>query len=117
MYLSFMSSTVRAAFCGSSGSSQPRGLPVSTAQKRHARVHTAPMSMMVAVPAFQHSPMFGHFASSHTVARRCSFTSARTVSNPAPEGARARSQEGLRSGTVTPAAACALMPSLIAVKP
>ena len=45
---------------------------MSTEQKRQARVHTAPMSMMVAVPAFQHSPMFGHFASSHTVASRCS---------------------------------------------
>ena len=74
MYLSFISATERAAFAGSSGSSQPCGLPVSTEQKRQARVHTAPMSMMVAVPAFQHSPMFGHLASSHTVARRCSLT-------------------------------------------
>ena len=74
MYLSFISSTVRAAFCGSSASSQPRGLPVSTAQKRQARVQTAPINMMVAVPAFQHSPMFGHLASSQTVASRCSRT-------------------------------------------
>ena len=72
MYESFMSATLRATFSGSSASSQPRGLPVSTEQKRQARVHTAPISMMVAVPAFQHSPMFGHLASSQTVASRCS---------------------------------------------
>jgi len=75
-----MSSTVFAVFSGSSGSSQPRGLPVSTAQKRQARVHTSPISMMVAVPAFQHSPMLGHLASSQTVASRCSRTVRRTVS-------------------------------------
>ncbi len=34
----------------------------------------------VAVPAFQHSPMLGHLASSHTVARRCSRTVRRTKS-------------------------------------
>jgi len=49
-------------------------LPVSTAQKRQARVHTDPISMMVAVPAFQHSAMLGHMASSHTVTRRWPFT-------------------------------------------
>ena len=87
-----MSCTVRALFAGSSESSQPRGLPVSTAQKRQARVQTAPISMRVAVPAFQHSPMFGHFASSQTVARRCSRTVARTASNALPAGIGARSQ-------------------------
>src|SRR6516164_2320731 len=91
-----MSSTVRAAFSGSSASSQPRGLPVSTEQKRQARVQTAPMSIRVAVPAFQHSPMLGHFASSHTVARRYSLTSARTALNPDPVGALAFSHGGLR---------------------
>ena len=75
-----MSSTLAATFSGSSASSQPCGLPVSTAQKRQARVHTAPITMMVAVPAFQHSPMFGHLASSHTVASRCSRTVPRTKS-------------------------------------
>ena len=86
MYLSFMSSTLRAVFSGSSASSQPRGLPVSTEQKRQARVHTAPINMMVAVPAFQHSPMFGHLASSHTVASRCSCTMPLTAPKPAPAG-------------------------------
>ena len=95
MYLSFMSSTLRAVFSGSSSSSQPRGLPVSTEQNRQARVHTAPINMMVAVPAFQHSPMFGHFASSHTVASRCSRTMFFTALNPAPAGSGARIQRGL----------------------
>ena len=44
-----------------------RGSPVLTAQKPHARVHTSPRIMKVAVPRFQHSPMFGQRASSHTV--------------------------------------------------
>ena len=45
-----------------------------TEQNRQARVHTSPMSIIVAVPALQHSLMFGHFASSQTVANRCCFT-------------------------------------------
>src|SRR5690606_6861623 len=116
-YLSRISCTVRALLMGSSGSSQPRGLPVSTEQKRQARVHTAPISISVAVPAFQHSPMFGHFASSQTVASRCSFTVALTVSNPFPAGIGARSQCGLRPRFIGTVPAVALMPSLIAVNP
>ena len=44
---------------------------VLTAQKRQPRVHVSPRIMTVAVPVspFQHSPMLGHCASSHTVAR------------------------------------------------
>src|SRR5258708_15671885 len=110
-----MSCTDLATFCGSSASSQPRGLPVSTAQKRHARVHTAPISMMVAVPAFQHSPMFGHFASSHTVLKRCSRTICLTVPNAAPVASGARSHAGWR-GLAALACDC-LTPSLMAVKP
>ncbi len=117
MYLSFISSTVRAAFRGSSGSSHPRGLPVSTAQKRHARVHTAPINMIVAVPAFQHSPMFGHLASSHTVARRCSLTRALTAWNPVPTGAFARSQEGFGGAVTGGVSPRAFTPSRIAVNP
>src|SRR6202022_4912107 len=101
----------------SPASSQPHGLPVSTEQNLQARVQTAPMSMIVAVPAFQHSPMLGHLASSHTVERRCSLTKALTPWKPAPEGALARSQDGLRTisagrTTETPPA---LTPSRIAV--
>src|ERR1044072_9710935 len=95
MYLRFMSSTLRAVFSGSSASSQPRGLPVSTLQKRQARVHTAPINMMVAVPAFQHSPMLGHLASSQTVASRCSRTMPFTALKPAPAASGAVIQRGL----------------------
>ena len=84
-----MSSTVRAEFSISSGSSQPRGLPVSTAQNWHARVQTAPISISVAVPLFQHSPMFGQIDSSQTVASRCARTVARSCLETlaAPAGA------------------------------
>src|SRR6478736_6086752 len=112
-----MSSTVAATFAGSSASSQPCGLPVSTAQKRQARVHTLPMTMMVAVPAFQHSPMLGHLASSHTVARRCSRTTARTDSKPLPAASGARNQEGLPASPRRSAPSRARCPSLMAVKP
>ena len=43
------------------------GRPCDTVQYEHARVQTSPRIMKVAVPWFQHSPMFGHCASSHTV--------------------------------------------------
>ncbi len=91
---------------------------MSTAQKRQARVHTAPMSMMVAVPAFQHSPMFGHLASSQTVLKRCSRTICFTAVNAAPLGIEARSQGGLRAPAVgVLGVPFDLTPSLIAVKP
>src|SRR5687767_14311243 len=117
MYLSFMSSTLRAVFSGSSSSSQPCGLPVSTEQNRQARVHTAPINMMVAVPAFQHSPMFGHLASSHTVASRCSRTMFFTALNPAPAASGAVIQLGFPTRAEGASAARDFCPSLMAVKP
>jgi hypothetical protein len=51
---------------GSAVSTAP-GRPCDTAQYAQARVQTSPRIMKVAVPWFQHSPMFGHCASSHTV--------------------------------------------------
>ena len=42
---------------------------VVTAQKRQPRVQVWPSTMIVAVPALQHSPTFGQRASSHTVFR------------------------------------------------
>ena len=51
---------------GSSRSSSV-GSPCATAQYLHARVQTSPRIMKVAVPASQHSPMFGQPASSQTV--------------------------------------------------
>jgi hypothetical protein len=51
---------------GSSRSSSV-GIPCATPQYLQARVQTSPRIMNVAVPASQHSPMFGQPASSHTV--------------------------------------------------
>jgi hypothetical protein len=58
-YLRPIKATLLAALAGSSGSSQPFGLPVSTEQNWQARVQTEPISMMVAVPLDQHSPILG----------------------------------------------------------
>ena len=44
-------------------------MPCATPQYLHARVQTSPRIMNVAVPASQHSPMFGQPASSHTVCK------------------------------------------------
>ena len=83
------------------GSSQPAGLPVSTAQKRQARVQTLPISISVAVPLFQHSPMFGQMDSSQTVLRRCSRTLRRTAAKAGPVGQLRPQPVGLalRAGT------------------
>ena len=77
----------RAASATRRGSSQSRsfcsGRPVRTAQNEHPRVHTFPKIMNVAVPALQHSPMFGHRADEQTVWRSCSsivFWTSRNVS-------------------------------------
>mmetsp|Transcript_32818 Transcript_32818/g.71587 ORF Transcript_32818/g.71587 Transcript_32818/m.71587 type:complete len:274 (+) Transcript_32818:1-822(+) len=64
--------TASAVFSGSRGSNGGGALLVFTAQNLHPRVHVSPMTMMVAVamwpsPPDQHSPIFGHFASSQTV--------------------------------------------------
>src|SRR5688500_3971504 len=57
-----------ATFKGSSGSRAAGYRAVFTAQKRHPRVQVSPITMNVAVPPSQHSPMFGQRASSQTVA-------------------------------------------------
>src|SRR4030042_1187651 len=51
------------------GSSQSieEGLPRLISQKPQVRVQISPNIRKVAVPAPQHSPKFGHMASSHTV--------------------------------------------------
>ncbi|MNP50213.1 hypothetical protein D3C76_1444620 [compost metagenome] len=90
---------------------------MSTAQKRQARVHTEPISMMVAVPLDQHSPMFGQCDSWHTVLRRCSPTLRLTASKRLPPGAFTRSHLGLGSNTWGSAEARRFWPSLIAVMP
>ena len=60
--------TLSAILRGSSGSSG-LGFAVRVAQNPQARVHTSPQAIKVAVPWLQHSPRFGHIASSHTVTR------------------------------------------------
>ena len=45
------------------------GRAVITSQKPHRRVHRSPRIRNVASRASQHSPMFGHIASSQTVCR------------------------------------------------
>jgi hypothetical protein len=101
MYLTPHCEIASAVLAGSFGS---RGLGVRevlTEQKRHALVHSSPISMIVAVempsgPPLQHSPMFGHLASSQTVwrerDRRVDF-SARTLSK---EGTGVWRKEGRR---------------------
>src|SRR5210317_1728476 len=112
-----MSLTALAEFFGSSESSQPFGFPVSTAQKRQARVHTEPRTMIVAVPAFQHSPIFGHIDSSHTVLKRCSWTIWRVPEYPLPEGICARNHFGLSPRTSGAASRPCFWPFLIAENP
>ena len=55
-YFRFINSTARATRSGSASSGGPAGLPEVTAQNPHARVHTSPKIMKVAVRCSQHSP-------------------------------------------------------------
>ena len=75
MYPTPHSAMALAVFSGSISSGGAGVAAVLTAQKRHPRVHVSPRIMIVAVPVspFQHSPRFGHMASSHTVASLRSF--------------------------------------------
>ena len=52
-----------------SSKSMGSGRPLGTAQKPQRRVQVLPSIMKVAVRWFQHSPMFGQCADSHTVCR------------------------------------------------
>ena len=58
---------------GSKASGSGGACDVLTAQNLHPLVQVSPNSMIVPVPPFQHSPMLGHCASSHTVCRLSSF--------------------------------------------
>ena len=53
----FIDSASRNGSYGSGG----RGFPVLTAQNLQDLVHISPKIIKVAVPAFQHSPIFGQF--------------------------------------------------------
>mmetsp|Transcript_30202 Transcript_30202/g.61531 ORF Transcript_30202/g.61531 Transcript_30202/m.61531 type:complete len:157 (-) Transcript_30202:8-478(-) len=93
-----------AVFHGSCSSGGAGALSVFTAQKRQPRVHVSPRTMMVPVPPFQHSPIFGHWASSHTVASPSSLTEALSSSKreSLPPGAGTWNQSGLRPGGISP---------------
>ena len=67
-------SPIRTRLCATrrgSSLSKRGGRPVFTLQNPHARVQVSPRIMIVATPRAQHSPMFGHRASSQTVCRWC----------------------------------------------
>src|SRR5712691_5789119 len=78
---------------GSSRSTTP-GRPVFTAQKPHERVQVSPRIMKVAVPAPQHSAMFGQWASSQTVWSDFARISLRRFSYSGPIGRRTLSHSG-----------------------
>jgi hypothetical protein len=69
---------------------------VATLQKVQARVQTCPRIIIVACFSFQHSPIFGQAASSHTVLSRNSRISRRVAWYSGEPGALTRSQSGLR---------------------
>ena len=87
--------TASAILAGSCGLSAP-GLPVATLQKAQARVQVSPMIMKVACFFFQHSPILGHAASSHTVVSLSSRISRLVSAYSGELGARTRIQSGLR---------------------
>src|SRR5665213_3560933 len=64
--LIFINLTDSATFSGSAKSTAD-GLPVATAQNPQERVQTFPRIIKVAVPAPQHSPIFGQFPLSQIV--------------------------------------------------
>src|SRR5258706_6164543 len=72
------------------------GFPVAMLQKPQERVQTSPRIISVAVPAAQHSPMFGHLALWQTVCNCWSLTSLSSLENSSPPGIFILSQEGLR---------------------
>ena len=76
-------------------SKAPGRLAVVTAQKRQPRVQVSPIIMKVAVPLFQHSPMFGQRASSQTVASFCPCDCSLIQLKRAPPGKRTLSHGGL----------------------
>jgi hypothetical protein len=63
-------------------------------QNVQARVHTAPKIITVACFSFQHSPILGQAASSHTVLRFCSRISRRVAWYSGEPGALTRIQGG-----------------------
>src|SRR5690606_26428854 len=92
--LSPISFTERATSFGSCQLSVP-GLPVLIAQKLHARVQVSPKIINVAVPLPQHSPIFGHLASSQTVCKDLERIIFFMLAKLSPPGAFTLSHSGL----------------------
>ncbi|KAH3668979.1 hypothetical protein OGAPHI_002734 [Ogataea philodendri] len=90
-----------AVFSGSFGSKGPGFLFVFTEQNRHPLVHVSPINMIVAVASDffppQHSPIFGHLASSQTVASFSSLTSFFKAWKLLPLGIGTLSHDGNRA--------------------
>ena len=86
---------VRASFLGSSVSRGGPILRVFTAQKRHPRVQISLITMKVAVPLLQHSPILGQCASSQTVCSPSSLAWCLIQVYRSPPGARTFSHGGL----------------------
>src|SRR5579863_7578588 len=91
-----------ATLCGSSQSTG-RGLPVATAQNPQLRVQMFPRIIKVAVPAPQHSPIFGQLPLSQIVWSLYWSTRLRTCLKFSPIGSLTRSQFGflLRGSVVS----------------
>jgi hypothetical protein len=70
------------------------GLPVATAQKEQLLVQIFPKIIKVAVPAPQHSAIFGHRPSSQMVCSLCVCTIFLTAAYSTPEGICIFSQSG-----------------------
>src|ERR1035437_5174462 len=72
------------------------GIPVATLQSPQDRVRIFPKIINVAVPAPQHSPIFGQFPLSQIVCNLCEATIWRTCAYSFPVGSLTLSQSGLR---------------------
>lgn len=83
---------------GSAWSTVP-GQPVFTLQYEQARVQVSPRIINVAVPRSQHSPMFGHAASSQTVFRLAPLIFLRISRKFSLPGAFTLNQSGSRRST------------------
>src|SRR5690606_6341374 len=88
-----ISFTASATLLGSSVSYSV-GRPVATAQKEQLLVQTLPRIIKVAVPAPQHSPIFGQLPLSQIVCSLYSSTSFRTLRYSFPTGSLTLSQSG-----------------------
>src|SRR5688500_19362631 len=81
----FIRRIASATLCGSSQSTG-NGRPVATAQNPQLRVQILPSIIKVAVPAPQHSPIFGQLPLSQMVCSLCLSTKFLTCLYPSPIG-------------------------------